>query len=68
MSVKTLVEQVLRWLDLVGLDPAEVGQQLVVSPTCGLAGADPEWARRALELSQAVARALEGSDAHPEDS
>ncbi len=67
-SVTALVEQVLRWLDLVGLDPAEVGSHVVVSPTCGLAGADPAWARRALELSRAVARALEGSDAHPDES
>lgn len=57
-SVKGLVEQVLRWLDLVGLDPAVVGQRLAVTPACGLAGADPLWARRATELSRDVARAI----------
>jgi hypothetical protein len=30
----------------------------VVTPSCGLAGASPTWARRALELSADTARAL----------
>lgn len=55
-----LVEGVLRWLDMVGLDPDRVGGSLVVAPACGLAGASPGWARRATELSRAVARALAG--------
>ncbi|MEZ0578684.1 methionine synthase [Nocardioides sp. MH1] len=57
-TAKTLVEQVLRWLDLVGLDPQEYAGRLVVSPACGLAGADPQWARRALELARSVADSL----------
>ncbi len=36
---KTVVERVLRWLDLVGLDPATVGGSLWIGPACGLAGA-----------------------------
>ena len=55
---KQLVEQVLRWLDLLGLDPEQYGDQLVVSPACGLAGADAGWARRALELARSVADSL----------
>jgi len=62
VTVTSLVEQVLRWLDLVGMDPAEVGDLVAVSPACGLAGADPGWARQAIELSRAVARAVAGSD------
>ncbi len=61
-SVKEMVERVHRWLDQLGLDPAEVGHLLVVSPACGLAGADAAWARRAIELSRAAARAFAGND------
>jgi len=57
---KALVERVLRWLDMLGLDPERIGAGLVVSPSCGLAGADPAGARRALELSRATARAVAG--------
>ena len=34
-----VVTRVLRWLDSLGLDMAEVGERLVVSSSCGLAGA-----------------------------
>jgi methionine synthase II (cobalamin-independent) len=51
-----LTERVLRWLDMLGLDPADVASRLVVSPACGLAGASNDWSRRALELARAVAR------------
>ncbi|HWJ11076.1 MAG TPA: methionine synthase [Nocardioides sp.] len=59
-SDKVVVEQVLRWLDMVGLDPATAGEQVVVTPACGLAGATPEDARRATELVRSVARSLSG--------
>ncbi len=55
-----LTERVLRWLDMVGLDRAEVADRLVVSPTCGLAGATPAWSRRALALARTVAAHLAG--------
>jgi methionine synthase II (cobalamin-independent) len=51
-------EAALRWLDLVGADPAEVGDRLALTPACGLAGASPEWARTALQLLAAAARNL----------
>ncbi|PUA80887.1 methionine synthase [Nocardioides currus] len=50
-----LIERVLRWLDMLGLDPAVVGERLVVTPSCGMAGASPEWSRQALSLSRDVA-------------
>ncbi|GAB2881544.1 uroporphyrinogen decarboxylase/cobalamine-independent methonine synthase family protein [Nocardioides pacificus] len=53
-----LTERVLRWLDMLGLDQAEVGDRIVVTGTCGLAGASWDWARRALRLQQTVARNL----------
>lgn len=55
---KDVTERVLRWLDLVGLDPETVASSLAVSPTCGLAGASSAWTRSALELTRAVAANL----------
>jgi methionine synthase II (cobalamin-independent) len=53
-----LTERVQRWLDMLGLDPEVVGERLVVTPTCGLAGATPGWAARAVRLSATLARNL----------
>ena len=55
-----LVETVLRWLDMLGLDPAEVGERLVVTPACGLAGGSPAWAHQALALARKTATHLAG--------
>ncbi len=52
---RELVETVLRWLDLVGLEP---GPGLLVTPSCGLAGAGPGWTRTALALTRTSAAAL----------
>lgn len=53
-----LTEQVLRALDMLGLDPSADTGDLVITPSCGLAGASPGWARRVGELSARVARNL----------
>ncbi len=53
-----ITERVLRWLDMVGLDPAEVGHRLVLTPSCGLAGASGDWSRQALELLRVSATHL----------
>lgn len=53
-----LTERVQRWLDMLGLDPEVVGENLVITPTCGLAGAGAEWATQAVRLSATVARNL----------
>lgn len=55
---KQVVESVLRWLDMLGLDPEEVGERLVLTPSCGLAGASGPWARRALTLVRSAAASL----------
>jgi methionine synthase II (cobalamin-independent) len=52
-----LTERVLRFLDMLGLDPGEC-PSLVVTPICGLAGASPGWAREALTLTAKVAANL----------
>lgn len=49
---------------LVGLwrrldqNPAAMAARTVVTPACGLAGADPAWARRAYALARTTARAF----------
>lgn len=53
-----LTDRVLRFLDMLGLEPGPVGSQLVITPTCGLAGASAAWARRALTVANQVARNL----------
>jgi methionine synthase II (cobalamin-independent) len=42
----------------LGLDPALLAQRVVVTPSCGLAGASPAYARRALSHSVIAARSL----------
>jgi hypothetical protein len=54
---KAVVERVERWLDLLGLQPTP---GLVISPTCGLAGAEPGSARQALAVSRRVAHGFVG--------
>ena len=55
-----VAESVVRWLDMLGLDPATLGPRLVLTATCGLAGASDQWARRALGLLRAGAAELTG--------
>jgi methionine synthase II (cobalamin-independent) len=54
-SDRSVGEQVQRWLDMLGLEPTD---NLMLSPACGLAGASPDWARRALETASRAARSL----------
>ncbi len=57
-SAERLTDRVLRFLDMLGLDPDSAGSALVITPSCGLAGASAGWAREALRLCAAVARNL----------
>jgi methionine synthase II (cobalamin-independent) len=52
---RSATERVLRLLDMLGLEPGEVTGSLVVTPSCGLAGASRGWARKALGLTRTVA-------------
>lgn len=52
------VEPVHRLWRRLGLDPETMASQVVVTPTCGLAGASPDHARRALRLCRAAGRSL----------
>jgi methionine synthase II (cobalamin-independent) len=42
----------------LGLDPGLLGRRVLVTPTCGLAGASPVYARRALSHTVKAARSL----------
>lgn len=53
-----VTDTALRWVDLLGLDPVELGDRLVLTPRCGLAGASPGWSRSAHTLLAQVARNL----------
>ena len=55
-----VTERVLRLLEMVGLGAGEVGDRLIVTPACGLAGASATWAPRALELALTAADDLSG--------
>jgi methionine synthase II (cobalamin-independent) len=52
---KAVTETVERWLDMLGLDAA---YDIVLTPTCGLAGADWRWARTVLRILSESARHL----------
>ena len=55
-----VTEAVLRWLEMLGLDPDAVGDRLVLTPACGLAGASRPWAQRSLSLLRESAAHLSG--------
>ena len=51
----SVTPRVERFLEMLGLEPAP---NLVLTPACGLAGADPAWARTALEMCRTAAADL----------
>jgi methionine synthase II (cobalamin-independent) len=57
-ATRAVVERVLRLLDMLGFDPAEVADQLVLTPGCGLAGASASYARGALRAVREAAAEL----------
>jgi methionine synthase II (cobalamin-independent) len=50
-----VTEAVLRWSDMLGLDLEALGDRLVLTPSCGLAGASPAWAKQSLGLLREAA-------------
>ena len=57
-TTKATVERVLRLLDMIGFDPGEVSDRLVLTPSCGLAGATAAYAVDALRVVHEAAREL----------
>jgi methionine synthase II (cobalamin-independent) len=57
-----LIRRVHRLLEDLGVDPESAPRRCVVTPSCGLAGASPAWARKALALTRRVAANLSAVD------
>ncbi len=55
-SAGQVAERVQRLLDMLGLDPDAVGERVVITPTCGLAGATGGWSGAALRLARDATR------------
>lgn len=53
-----VVRAVMTFLERLGFAAPELGDRLVVTPTCGLAGASPSWSRTALSLARRSAEGL----------
>lgn len=60
-TAATLTPVVLRFVDGLGLGLDEVGPRLVLTPSCGLAGASYAWARQAIRLVNEVAANVAGA-------
>jgi methionine synthase II (cobalamin-independent) len=61
-TASAVTGRVERFLDLVGASPTD---SLVLTPACGLAGADAAWARQALALVREAGRMLDGREPAP---
>jgi Cobalamin-independent synthase, Catalytic domain len=52
------VDQVRRWWRRLGFPPDTLAESVILTPTCGLAGASPAYARAALEHCREAVRVL----------
>jgi hypothetical protein len=57
VSDADLGRRVERFFGRLGFDEDVYASRTVITPTCGLTGASPSWARQALSLAQRVAGA-----------
>ncbi|MHC1560065.1 uroporphyrinogen decarboxylase/cobalamine-independent methonine synthase family protein [Actinomycetospora sp. C-140] len=57
-DLHALATPALELADQLGFDRARLADRAVVTPTCGLAGASPAWARRATSTTVELARAF----------
>ena len=60
VSDATLTDRLLHFFDRLGHDAPTLAKRIVVTPSCGLAGASPAWTREALRLVRQVAAAVSG--------
>jgi methionine synthase II (cobalamin-independent) len=60
LSPEQLAQQAATLTDRLGFPREVLAQRVGVTPACGLAGATPEWASRAIELAQKTAETLAG--------
>lgn len=57
-SDRELAQRIVGLWRRLDQNPAAMAARTVVTPACGLAGADPDWARRAYVLARTTARAF----------
>jgi hypothetical protein len=57
-ALRTLARRAFDLADRLGFDRARLAELAVPTPTCGLAGATPAWARRAMTLSRELGQAF----------
>ena len=57
-ALRTLARRAFDLADRLGFARARLADLAVPTPTCGLAGASPAWARRAMRLSRELGRAF----------
>ncbi|MCL2542889.1 MAG: methionine synthase [Nocardioidaceae bacterium] len=57
---KGTIERVLRWLDLLGLDPEQVSERLLLSPSCGLAATPATQVRPLVDVLRRASAGLSG--------
>jgi methionine synthase II (cobalamin-independent) len=55
VTERQLAVRIEKFFGHFGFDEEAYAERLVVTPTCGLAGASPAWARKALSTAQGVA-------------
>lgn len=53
-----LAERVVKLWRRLDQDPSKMAERTVITPACGLAGADVAWARRAMTLARTTAHAF----------
>ena len=58
LTLRAAAEPALRLVDELGYPRELLASHAVATPACGLAGAGPEWARRALALARDLGRAF----------
>jgi methionine synthase II (cobalamin-independent) len=57
-SAEEVAGVVVDFTDRLGFSRAVLPDRIGVTPTCGVAGATPRWARTAIELTQKAADAI----------
>jgi Cobalamin-independent synthase, Catalytic domain len=57
-ALRALARRAFDLADRLGFDRSRLGELAVPTPTCGLAGASPAWARRAMALSRELGKAF----------
>jgi methionine synthase II (cobalamin-independent) len=57
-SAEEVAKAVVAITDQLGFSRSVLSERIGITPACGLAGATPEWARKAVELTQQAADAI----------